>query len=90
MTSILAHGGSAGLAAEIVLLSLPVLGFGLLWWWNRRLGRREAPGADPNGDQAGSAGQTREAGQSGLASQPGAAGQPGERADPSGGGPVAT
>jgi hypothetical protein len=42
MSSILAHGGTAGLAAEIFLLSLPVLGFGLLWWWNRRLGRREA------------------------------------------------
>jgi hypothetical protein len=42
MTSILAHGGTAGLAAEIFLLSLPVLGFGLLWWWNRRLGRRQA------------------------------------------------
>ncbi|HEX2273949.1 MAG TPA: hypothetical protein VHG90_08765 [Acidimicrobiales bacterium] len=42
MTSIVAHGGTAGLAAEILLLSLPVAGFGLLWWWNRRLGRREA------------------------------------------------
>ncbi|HEV3402617.1 MAG TPA: hypothetical protein VG078_12410, partial [Acidimicrobiales bacterium] len=27
MTSIVAHGGTAGLAAEIFLLSLPVLGF---------------------------------------------------------------
>lgn len=54
MTSILAHGGSAGLAAELLLLSLPVVGFGLLWWWNRRLGRSaegrpEPAGAEPLG-----------------------------------------
>ncbi len=47
MGSILAHGGSAGLAAEIFLLSLPVVGFGVLWWWNRRLGRREADDRPP-------------------------------------------
>ncbi|HEX2023604.1 MAG TPA: hypothetical protein VHF00_02800 [Acidimicrobiales bacterium] len=46
MTWIVAHGGTAGLAAEIFLLSLPVLGFGALWWWNRRLGRREAAQGD--------------------------------------------
>jgi hypothetical protein len=52
MSSILAHGGTAGLAAEIFLLSLPVLGFGLLWWWNRRLGRREAgERAAPSGER---------------------------------------
>ena len=52
MTSILAHGGTAGLAAEIFLLSLPVVGFGALWWWNRRLGRRHAAQGDqpPPGD----------------------------------------
>lgn len=54
MTSILAHGGTAGLAAEIFLLSLPVLGFGALWWWNRRLGRRQAAEGDrpPRENQA--------------------------------------
>lgn len=54
MSSILAHGGTAGLAAEIFLLSLPVLGFGALWWWNRRLGRRQAAEADrpPRENQA--------------------------------------
>ena len=50
MTPTLAHGGSAGLAAELFLLSLPVLGFGALWWWNCRIGRSQ-PG-EPEGAKA--------------------------------------
>jgi uncharacterized iron-regulated membrane protein len=43
VASLLAHGGAAGLTAELaLLLGLPVLGLGFLWWWNRRLGRRQA------------------------------------------------
>ena len=51
ITSILAHGGTAGLAAELFLLSLPLVGFGVLWWWNRRLGRAELekPDEPPSG-----------------------------------------
>ena len=74
MTSMLAHGGTAGLAAEILLLSLPVLALVMLWWWNRRLGRREAQGGDRGGDWSGD--------------RAGGPGQPDEPADPSGGGPV--
>lgn len=60
MTSILAHGGTAGLAAELFLLSLPLVGFGVLWWWNRRLGRAqpEKPEGPPsNGSESGAAGR---------------------------------
>ena len=60
MTSILAHGGTAGLAAELFLLCLPLVGFGVLWWWNRRLGRAQPEKANEppsNGSESGAAGR---------------------------------
>ena len=56
MTSILAHGGTAGLAAELGLLSLPLIGFGVLWWWNRRLSRDQAEGAGSDEERPASGG----------------------------------
>ena len=42
MIPVLAHGGTGGLVVELSLLSLPLIGFALLWWWNRRLTREQA------------------------------------------------
>lgn len=47
MIPLLAHGGTGGLAVELSLLSLPLIGFGLLWWWNRRLSRLRPTDAEP-------------------------------------------
>jgi len=53
MIPVLAHGGTGGLVVELSLLSLPLIGFALLWWWNRRLTREQAAertsaGSDPD------------------------------------------
>lgn len=46
LVALLAHGGTGGLVVELSLLSLPLLGVALLWWWGRR--NPEPPADEPS------------------------------------------